>query len=65
MIQFDGTFTSITWTNPLFEGYYVFEPGVLGDPTPTPEPSSLALIGIGLLAIGGATRRLRHLRGTA
>lgn len=56
VIQFDGTFTSLTWTNPLFEGYYIFEPGVL-DPTPTPEPPSLALIGVGLLVIGGATRK--------
>lgn len=56
VIQFDGTFTSITWTNPLLEEYYIFEPGVL-DPTPTPEPSSLALIGVGLLVIGGATRK--------
>ena len=64
VIQFDGTFTSITWTNPLFEGYYVFEPGVLGDPTPTPEPSSLALLGIGLLVVGGASKRLLRFRGS-
>lgn len=54
-IEFVGTFTSISWTNPLAENYYTFTFGI-----PVPEPASLALLVLGLLGIG--FRRLKTAR---
>jgi hypothetical protein len=44
-VQFLGTYSSITWTNPDFENWYGFN---VGSPSsqPVPEPSSLTLLGI-------------------
>lgn len=39
-IQFLGTYSSISWTNPQFEDYYGFNVGILGV---IPEPGSLLL----------------------
>lgn len=51
-VQFNGVFTSITWTNPGFEDWYGFTAGAAGlGSTAVPEPSSLALLGAGLLAL--------------
>jgi len=51
VVQLTGTFSSISWTNPIFEGYYAFTIGVAGVDGPSvPEPATLALLGGGLLA---------------
>lgn len=61
-IQFQGTFTSISWTNPVFENWYGFQVGTVAA---VPEPSTWAMmllgfVGVGLLAYRrrGATLRI-------
>jgi len=49
-IQFLGTFTSISWTNPQFENWYGF---TVGDPTPLPTAWLMllsALAGLGFIS---------------
>jgi len=58
-VQFKGTFTSISWTNPQFENWYGFNVGVAGLAAPIPEPQSMALMLAGLGALGAALRRRR------
>ena len=50
-VQFIGTFTSLSWTNPTFEDWYGFNVGIagVGGSVGAPEPSTLALFGIALL----------------
>jgi len=55
-VQFNGTFSSISWTNPVFENYYGFTVGAAGIST-TPEPGTLLLLGTGILGLAGAVRR--------
>jgi hypothetical protein len=57
VIQFTGTFTSISWTNPIFENYYAFTVGAPGPASAVPEPATLLLLGSGL--VGAALRRRR------
>jgi PEP-CTERM motif len=47
IIQFSGSFNSISWTMPLGENWHGFTVG-----TAVPEPASLMLLGAGLAAIG-------------
>jgi hypothetical protein len=53
-VQFLGTFSSLSWTNPQYEGYYGFTVGI---PTAVPEPETYALMLAGLGLIGFVARR--------
>jgi len=54
-VQFIGTFTSISWTNPVAENYYGFNVGVAA----VPEPAEYGMLLIGLGAVGFMARRRR------
>jgi hypothetical protein len=58
VVQFLGTFSSLSWTN-TFEHYYGFTVGVAGTTAVIPEPETYALLGLGLAALGVAVRRRR------
>lgn len=62
VIQFNGTFTTITFTTPDFENYYAFTVGSDSSTSPVPEPGALSLVGIGLAALPFARRSLSRLR---
>lgn len=53
VVQLNGTFSSITWINPVAESFYGFTVGVTNraDLTAVPEPASMTLLGTGLLAL--------------
>ncbi len=58
-VQFMGTFTSLSWTNPKAESWYGFDVGIagVGGSTGAPEPATLSLLGLGLAGIGLSRRR--------
>ena len=55
-IEFIGTFTSLSWTNPAYENYYGFTVGTSGLP-PIPEPDTYLLLAGGLTALAFLGRR--------
>ncbi len=60
VVQLNGTFTSITFTDQLNEYWHGFTIGIEGvadDNNPVPEPSTTLLLGCGLLGLAGVTRR--------
>lgn len=56
-IQFHGTFSSISWTNPLNENWYGFTVGTV---SAVPEPSTWAMLILGFAGIGFMTYRRRN-----
>jgi hypothetical protein len=60
-VQFIGTYTSISWTNPVAENWYGFNVGVPGATAAVPEPGQVGMLLAGLTLTGLAIRR-RSLR---
>jgi hypothetical protein len=63
VIEFIGNYSSITFTNPVFENWYGFTLGVAGlavttPPSSVPEPATYGLVAT-CLAVFGITRRKR------
>jgi hypothetical protein len=57
-IQFHGTFTSLSFTNPQSENWYGFAVGVEG--VAVPEPASWALMILGFGGVGASLRSRRR-----
>ena len=55
VIQFSGSLTSITWTNPVVEDWYGFTVGI--PVAAVPEPETYALLLAGLAVLGARARR--------
>ena len=56
-IQFNGTFTSLSWTTPTDEYYSAFTIGATSVAAPVPEPSSGALLVVGGAVLAVMRRR--------
>ncbi len=57
VIQFTGSLTSISWTNPVAEDWYGFTVGVQAAAVPEPETYALMFGGLGLLAFVARRRK--------
>jgi hypothetical protein len=57
-VQFLGTFTSLSWTNPVFENWYGFNVG-FESVAAVPEPSTWAMMILGFAGVGYMTYRRR------
>lgn len=60
-IQFNGTFSSLTWTTPADEFYSAFTIGATSTPAAVPEPSVVSLLVMGF----GGVMAMRHRRGAS
>jgi hypothetical protein len=58
VVQFIGTYSSISWTNTP-ENFYYFTVGVTDDATLAPEPASVTLLGFGLLGLVAFLKKKR------
>ena len=56
VVEFTGTFSSISWSN-SFENFYAFTVGVNGPAGDVPEPGTIGLVGLGC---AGLLLRLRN-----
>jgi hypothetical protein len=56
-LQFNGTYSSISWTNPVGEGWYGFTAGVQ---SAVPELSTWAMMIMGFAGVGAMTYRRRN-----
>ena len=63
-IQFQGTFSSLTWTTPNYEDFYAFTVGGPESGGGVPEPMTWALM-IGGFGLAGAALRRRRAVGSA
>ena len=61
-IEFSGTFSQLSWTNPNFENWYGFTVGIEGLATVVPEPETYAMLvaGLGLLRFAAQRKRARR-----
>ncbi len=53
-IQFHGTFTTLSWSNPQRENWYGF---TVGAPSAVPAPASVWLFGLGMIGLGLVAQR--------
>jgi hypothetical protein len=56
LAQFTGTYSEISWVGTNPEDWNGFSVGAFGSGT-TPEPSSLVLLGSGIVGLAGIVRR--------
>ena len=56
-VEFVGTYTSLSWTNPVAENWYGFDVGIAGVAAAVPEPGSIGLMLAGLTLVGLVRRR--------